>query len=111
LIYLGINATTLALVDAGIPIRDYVVACTATLNHSVPMIDINSFERGTGSPELTVGILPSETQIIFLEQSQLLHSLYLDDVIRVAIEGCKKIHAILEKAVKEKFHRSRDCKE
>lgn len=108
---LGINATILALVDAGIPIRDYVVACTATMTHSLAMIDINSFERGRGSPELTVGILPSDTQIIVLELSNLIHLLYLDDVIRVAIEGCKKIHQIMERAVREKFLKSRDFKD
>jgi len=100
-----INATTLALVDAGIPILDYAIACTATITHSVAMVDLNSFERGAGCPELTVGILSANSQIVVLEQSHLLQLLYLNEVLDVAIQGCKKIHAILEEAVRLKFNR------
>jgi len=98
-----INAVTLALVDAGIPILDYAIACTATITHSVGIIDLNSFEKGAGCAELTVGILASSGTIVVLEQSYLLQLLYLNDVIAIAIEGCKKIYQIIGDTVKQKF--------
>ena len=33
-----INAATLALIDAGIPLRDYVTACTASLVNDIPLV-------------------------------------------------------------------------
>ena len=39
------NAATLALVDAGIPMRDYVCACTASLMNEVPLVDVSNLVR------------------------------------------------------------------
>jgi exosome complex component RRP41 len=36
-----INAATLALIDAGIPLRDYVTACTSSLVNDVPLVRPN----------------------------------------------------------------------
>jgi exosome complex component RRP41 len=94
-----INALTLALADARIPIRDYVVSCTATITHSVPMIDINAQERGT-SPELTIAITAKNNEIIVLEQTHLMPSMYLKDVIEEGIKGCQKVYKFIEEAVK-----------
>src|SRR5271154_5818370 len=59
-----INATTLALIDAGIPMRDYVVACTAGSTSSYssndekadPLLDLNGSEEQE-LPFLTVATL------------------------------------------------------
>lgn len=99
-----INAATLALVDAGIPIRDYAVACTATMTHSVCMIDINAQERGQCA-ELTIGILAQTNEIIVLELAHLLQNFYLKDVLDEGIKGCATIYKILEEAVRQKFNK------
>ena len=44
----------MALIDAGIPLRDYVTACTASLVEEKPLVDISSLESTQGGPELTV---------------------------------------------------------
>lgn len=99
-----INAATLALVDAGIPIRDYAVAVTATMVHSVCMIDINAQERGQCA-ELTIGILAQTNEIIVLELANLLQNFYLSDVLDEGIKGCAHIYKILEEAVRQKFNK------
>ena len=43
-----VNAATLALVDAGIPMRDYVCACTASLMNDVPLLDVSSLVSSEG---------------------------------------------------------------
>jgi len=94
-----INALTLALADAKIPIRDYVVACTATIANSVPMVDINAQERGT-SPELTVAIMAKTNKIVLLEHANLMPSMYLKDVLHEGIVGCQKMYKFVEEAVR-----------
>jgi len=37
-----VNAATLALIDAGIPLKDYVTACTASLVLDTPLVDVSS---------------------------------------------------------------------
>ena len=43
-----VNAATLALIDAGIPLKDYVTACTASLVLDTPLVDVSSLEATTG---------------------------------------------------------------
>lgn len=95
-----INALTLALADARIPIRDYVVSCTATITNSLPMIDINAQERGS-SPELTIAITAKNNQIIVLEQANLMPSMYLKDVVEEGVKGCQKVYRFIEEAVRQ----------
>lgn len=49
----------MALIDAGIPMTEYVVACTASLaNGDVPLVDISHLEENSGGPNLTIAALP-----------------------------------------------------
>ena len=45
--------------DAGVPMTEYVVACTASLaNGDVPLVDISHLEENSGGPNLTIAALP-----------------------------------------------------
>ncbi|KAH9728711.1 exosome complex component rrp41 [Citrus sinensis] len=49
-----INAATLALQDAGIPMRDIVTSCSAGYLNSTPLLDLNYVEDSAGGPDVTV---------------------------------------------------------
>jgi len=97
-----INAMTLALVDAGLPIRDYLIATTATITQDIKMLDLNSQERGN-HPELTIGVLSKNKEVVVLEQSSLLPLVYLPEVIQFGIQGCDGVFQYIENAVRTKF--------
>lgn len=105
-IFLGIysacvNAATLALIDAGIPIKEYVCACTASLaNNDIPMLDISYQEEIMGGPTLTVAALPISGKIVLMEMSQRFHLDHLQKVLEKALQGCRDIKLILDEAVK-----------
>ncbi|XP_030760050.1 exosome complex component RRP41 [Sitophilus oryzae] len=96
-----VNAATLAIIDAGIPIKEYVCACTASLgNNDIPMLDVSHQEEVIGGPTLTVAALPMSGKIVLMEMSQRFHLDHLPKVLDKALEGCKDIKAILDEAVK-----------
>ncbi|CAG9773826.1 unnamed protein product [Ceutorhynchus assimilis] len=96
-----VNAATLAIIDAGIPIKEYVCACTATLaNNEIPMLDISHQEEVLGGATLTVAALPMSGKIVLMEMSQRFHLDHLPKVLNKALEGCKDIKVILDEAVK-----------
>ncbi|KAK6174649.1 hypothetical protein SNE40_017885 [Patella caerulea] len=97
----SVNAATLALIDAGIPLKDYVCACSAGFVNDTPIVDISYLEESGGGPELIVTILPKSEQIVFLEQNSRLHEDNLSKVLDVASKGCKDIYAILDRAVRD----------
>ncbi|CAB4069344.1 RRP41 [Lepeophtheirus salmonis] len=94
----SVNAATLALIHAGIPLRDYVCACSASLIKETPLVDINKLESSLGGPELILASLPKSGEIVHLEMSQRFHMDHLDKVIDEALEGTRKIRDILDAA-------------
>ena len=57
----AVNALTLALQNAGIPMKDMVCACTVGLHDTTPLLDLNFSER---SPELGVTSLVHTNKIV-----------------------------------------------
>ncbi|KAL0272791.1 UNVERIFIED_CONTAM: hypothetical protein PYX00_005633 [Menopon gallinae] len=103
----SVNAATLALIDAGIPLKEYVISCTASLaNGNIPLVDISHLEESSGGPTLTIAALPLSGKIALMEMSQRFHIDHLNKVISTALDGCKKIQIILDNAVREHLERS-----
>ncbi|KAJ1937851.1 Exosome non-catalytic core component, partial [Linderina macrospora] len=95
-----INAATLALVDAGISMKDYVCACTAGFIDETPVLDLNFVEESSiETPDLTVAILPRTGKVALLQMESRLRSDKLEDVMDMAVSGCKSIHQKLDQAV------------
>lgn len=97
----SVNAATLAVIDAGIPMKDYVCACSASYLGDSPIVDINYLEESSGSPEITVAVLPKSEQIVFLEMNGRLHEDNLSKVVDMAVKGCKDVYGVLDRTVRE----------
>ena len=107
----AVNAATLAIIDAGIAMRDYVCACTASLspgggdNATAPVVDVSGVEASLGGPELTVAVLPKSGEIVLLEMTQRFHLDQLGPVLDAAVSGCRRISAVLDKEVRRHVSR------
>ncbi|GKU87990.1 hypothetical protein SLEP1_g2309 [Rubroshorea leprosula] len=86
-----INAATLALADAGIPMRDIVTSCSAGYLNSTPLLDLNYTEDSAGGPDVTLGILPKLDKVTLLQMDAKLPVDIFENVMQLAIEGCKAI--------------------
>lgn len=90
----------MAIIDAGIPIKDYICACSVSLIRDTPLIDINHLEESSGAPYFTVALLPNYNEIVLLESASRIHIDNLDKMIDSAMLGCKDIYSILNKYIK-----------
>ncbi len=105
----AVNASNLALIDAGICLKEYICACTASLtDDGVPLMDVSQFEEICGGPSLTIAALPqsrsgegSDQKIAFVEMSQKFFLNDLNKIFDCALEGCEKIQQILDLAIRE----------
>ena len=97
----SVNAATLAIIDAGIPLKDYVCACSAGFLDEKPVVDINYIEESSGAPELIVAILPKSEQIVLVEMNGRLHEDHLNNIMDVATQGCQDVYNILDRAVRD----------
>ncbi|KAI6082842.1 ribosomal protein S5 domain 2-like protein [Hypoxylon rubiginosum] len=104
-----INAATLALVDAGIPMTDYLVACSAgsTSSHAAgderadPLIDLNGQEEQE-LPFLTVATLGATDKVAALVCESRVQVSRLEGMMAAAADGCVGIRAYLDSVVREK---------
>ena len=103
-----INAATLALIDAGIPMTDYLCACTAASTSSSaadtdvsdPLLDLNQLEEQE-LPFLTVGTLGRSEKVSVCVLETRCRVERVEGMLAVGIEGCKRIREILDGVVKE----------
>lgn len=62
-----INAATLALADAGVPMRDMVASCAAGFLDGTPLLDLNYVEDSAMGPDLSLAIHPSLDKVVLLQ--------------------------------------------
>ncbi|KAI1454685.1 ribosomal protein S5 domain 2-like protein [Annulohypoxylon moriforme] len=104
-----INAATLALIDAGVPMEDYLVACSAgsTSSHAAndeqadPIMDLNTQEEQE-LPFLTVGTLGGTDKVAVLVCESRVQVSRLEGMMVTAADGCRNIREYLDRVVKAK---------
>ena len=104
-----INGSTLALIDAGIPMRDYICACTAGSTSSYssndeaadPLLDLNGIEEQE-LPFLTVGTLGGTDEVSILVMETRVQVGRLEGMLVVGVDGCKQVREVLDGVVRER---------
>lgn len=97
----SVNAATLAVIDAGIPLRDYVCASSAGFVDESALADLNYVEEAAGGPQLALALLPKAEHIALLEMNGRLHEDHLERIAEAARKACQDVHAVLEQVVRE----------
>ena len=107
----AINAATLALQDAGIPMKDFVCACSAGYatdgNSDTTLVDLNRREESSsgGQPavQLPCAMLPQRGTVVFAQcEARLPNYRALEKVMEAAMDGCRAVFDIMQEAVREK---------
>lgn len=106
-----LNAATLALIDAGVPMSDYIVACTSGLTtpqsgteSSDPLLDLNGMEEQE-LPWLTVGTLGAGERVSVLVMESRVQVGRLEGMLAVGVDGCKQVREILDAVVRRQGKR------
>jgi exosome complex component RRP41 len=99
----GITVASLALADAGIPMRDLVSACAAGKVEGHLVLDLTDTEDKTGEADLPLAFMPNFNAITLLQMDGKLTSDEFEQAIGMAIEGCKQVSVIQKEALKTKY--------
>lgn len=105
----AINAATLALIDAGVPMKDFVVSCSAGYtggNLDTALVDLNRREESSSGGQAAVylpcAILPQRGTIVLAQCEARLPSYdVVERVLEAAMEGCRTIFEIMSAAARE----------
>ena len=99
----GITGASLALADAGIPMRDLPVACASGKIGGKIVLDLNDFEDKQGDADLPVAMLPQSGKILLLQMDGHLTLNEFNEAFDLAMEGCKRIYEMQKEALKASY--------
>ena len=99
----GITVASLALADAGIPMRDLVAACAAGKVDGHLVLDLMDLEDKEGEADLPLALMPNLNAITLLQMDGDLTTDEFEQVLHLAVEGCKQIYAFQKEALKAKY--------
>jgi exosome complex component RRP41 len=99
----GITAASVALADAGIPMRDLVAACAAGKIENKIVLDLNDVEDKVGEADLPIAILPQSGEISLMQMDGRLTAEEFQEAFKMASEGCMKVYDIQKDALKKKY--------
>ena len=113
----SINAATCALVDAGIPMKDLVCACSAGLVtgasssnglEDVELMDLNqkeisSYSNDSSAVYLPCATMPQRNTVVLAQCESRLSSIEVfERVLNAAMEGCAMVFKIMEACIRER---------
>lgn len=99
----SITAAALAVADAGIPMRDIVVAVAAGKVEDTIVLDLMDEEDKLGSADVPLALMPNLNAVTLLQMDGILTVEEFEQAVNLAIEGCKKISAIQKETLKAKY--------
>jgi exosome complex component RRP41 len=99
----SITAASLAIADAGIPMRDLVVACAAGKIDDTVVLDLMDTEDKVGVADVPVAYMPNLNAVTLLQMDGILTPDEFENAVNLAMEGCKKIYALQKEALKTKY--------
>lgn len=98
-----INAATVALVDAGIPMRDLVSSCAAGKMKNNVVLDLGDYEDKEGEADVPIAYMPKLNEITLLQMDGMLTTDEFESSVQLAIEGCKQVAEVQREALKAKY--------
>lgn len=99
----GINAASLALSDAGIPMRDLVSACAIGKVEGVMVVDLTDIEDKNGEVDLPMAMMPGKGVITLLQLDGRLTVKELEEAIRMGQKACSQIYKVQREALKRRY--------
>jgi exosome complex component RRP41 len=97
----GLTAASLALADAGIPMKDLVSACSAGKVDGQVVVDLMKEEDNFGECDLPMALIPKKGEIVLLQMDGKLSRDEFKEAYKLAYDGCMKVYDLQRKTLME----------
>jgi exosome complex component RRP41 len=98
LLHSCINGTTLALINAGIPMIDFVCAVTGGVHSTSPILDLTLLEE-TDVPNVTVAVMPKRQKVSMVTMETRLHVERFEEVFKLASDAGLVVYQEMKRAI------------
>jgi len=102
----GLTAASLALADAGIPMKDLVIGVAIGKVNGTIVLDVNELEDQYGEADLPIGIAPNLGKIVLFQLNGVLTREELKVAIDLAFNAVEQIYKLAKDALFKKYVKS-----
>jgi len=88
----SITAAAVALADAGIPMKDLVVGCSAGKINGQIIVDVGEYEDKEGEADLPIAIMPNLRRVVLLQMDGKLTHEEFKKAFDMALKGAYKLY-------------------
>ncbi len=99
----SLTAASVALADAGIPMKGLIASVAAGLINGQAVLDLFDIEDQKGSGDLPLGYCPVLDEISLLQLDGVFTVKQFEDSLNIAIKGAKDLYEIQRDALKQKY--------
>ncbi len=99
----GLTAASLALADAGIPMKDLVVGVAVGKVDGVLVLDIDEIEDEYGEADMPIGYAVGIDEIVLLQLNGVLSRDEMIEGLRLAKKGSEQIYKLMKDALHRKY--------
>ncbi|MEM0372408.1 MAG: exosome complex exonuclease Rrp41 [archaeon] len=99
----ALTAASVALADAGIPMKSLVVACAAGKVNDTIVLDLNQMEDNYGQADLPLGIVMTTGEIALMQMDGNFSREEFNQAYELAMKGAREIYEKQKQALKQKY--------
>lgn len=101
----GVTAASLALADAGIPMKDLVAGVAVGKVGGTIVLDIDEYEDSKGEADMPIAMMPGLEKIVLLQLNGRLTRDEFKRGLEMATRAIKSIYILQKQALREKYER------
>jgi exosome complex component RRP41 len=99
----GLNAASLALVEAGVPIKDMISSCSVGKVDGQLVLDIGGDEDCFGDVDMAVATIGNEDRFVLLQLDGIVTQEEFFKLLELARKGCTEVYERQKSTFKEKY--------
>ena len=101
----GINAASLALAAAGVPMKDLICSVSMGKIDDKIVVDLikeeEDVEEGEGATDIPIAMLPKSNEITLMQLDGKIGKEQVDEVLKMAKEACQEVYNIQKETLKK----------
>jgi len=99
----GLTAASVALADAGIPMRDIIPSIAVGKADGKVLLDLNKEEDNFGQADVPLAIIPKTNEIVLLQMDGNMTRKEFDTAIEMGVAACHEIYELQKDALKRRY--------
>lgn len=100
----ALTAASVALADAGIPMRDLIAATGVGKAGGEVILDLNKEEEDApDAVDIPLAIMPRTEEIVLLQMDGLLTKEEWKKALKLGMEGCKRVYEVQKEALRKRY--------